>query len=141
VAFDSLKIPLKSASATVCGWAHRKLPPRSRSTPSIRGEITEIDHILARNMRPDRMQNLVTPRQAFLADVPAGERTSREDMINAANSYFEAMSMATANLLLSPRIASGTKMAPRLRITPHRFLGRYRWHRARTIRANLQAGD
>ena len=24
------------------------------------GEITEIEHILARNMRPDRMQNLVT---------------------------------------------------------------------------------
>jgi hypothetical protein len=55
------------------------------------GEITEIEHVLARNMRPDRMQNLVTPREAFLADVPAGERTPREDMINAANSYFEAI--------------------------------------------------
>ena len=55
------------------------------------GEITEIEHVLARNMRPDRMQNLVTPREAFLADVPPGERTSREDMINAANSYFEAI--------------------------------------------------
>jgi hypothetical protein len=55
------------------------------------GEITEIEHVLARNMRPDRMQNLVTPREPFLADVPAGERTSREDMINAANSYFEAI--------------------------------------------------
>ena len=37
------------------------------------------------------MQNLVTPRAAFLADVPPGERTPREDMINAANSYFEAI--------------------------------------------------
>jgi hypothetical protein len=55
------------------------------------GEITEIEHILARNMRPDRMQYLMTPRAAFLADVPAGERTPREDMINAANSYFEAI--------------------------------------------------
>ena len=55
------------------------------------GEITEIEHVLARNMRPDRMQNLVTPREAFLSDVPAGERTPREDMINAANSYFEAI--------------------------------------------------
>src|SRR5271155_3335483 len=36
----------------------------------IDGEITEIEHILARNMRPDRMQNLMTPRTAFLADVP-----------------------------------------------------------------------
>jgi hypothetical protein len=40
------------------------------------GEITEIEHVLARNMRADRMQNLITPR---------------EDMINAANSYFEAI--------------------------------------------------
>jgi hypothetical protein len=43
----------------------------------IDGEITVIEHVLARNMRPDRMQNLVTPRAAFLADVPPGERTSR----------------------------------------------------------------
>jgi len=28
----------------------------------IGGKITEIEHVLARNMRPDRMQNLVTPR-------------------------------------------------------------------------------
>ena len=37
------------------------------------------------------MQNLITPRAALLAEVPAGERTSREDMINTANSYFEAI--------------------------------------------------
>jgi hypothetical protein len=55
------------------------------------GEITEIEHVLARNLRADRMQNLMTPRAALLADVPASERTSREDMINAANSYFEAI--------------------------------------------------
>jgi hypothetical protein len=95
VKHDPAGLPLsrgdQSASATACGWARRKLPPRSRSTPSIRGEITDIDHILARNMRPDRMQYLMTPRAAFLADVPAGERTPREDMINAANSYFEAI--------------------------------------------------
>jgi hypothetical protein len=64
----------------------------------INGEITEIEHILARNMRPDRMQNLVTPRQAFLADVPIGERTPREDMINAANSYFEAIEHGNGEL-------------------------------------------
>jgi len=54
-------------------------------------EITEIEHVLARGIRADRMQNLIAPRAALLADVPAGERTSREDMINAANSYFEAI--------------------------------------------------
>jgi hypothetical protein len=57
----------------------------------IDGEITEVEHILARNMRPDRMQNLITPRVAFLADVPPAERTPREEMINAANRYFEAI--------------------------------------------------
>jgi hypothetical protein len=57
----------------------------------IDGEITEIEHVLARNMRPDRMQNLVTPRAAFLADVPPAERTPREDMIDAANRYFESI--------------------------------------------------
>ncbi len=55
------------------------------------GEITEIEHVLARNMRPDRMQNLITPRAAFLEDVPASERTPRDEMMNAANSYFEAI--------------------------------------------------
>jgi hypothetical protein len=57
----------------------------------IGGEITEIEHVLARNLRPDRMQNLITPREALLADVSANERTSREGMIDAANSYFEAI--------------------------------------------------
>lgn len=45
------------------------------------GEITD-EHVLARNMRPDRMQNLITPRAALLADVLPSERTSREDMID-----------------------------------------------------------
>jgi len=64
----------------------------------IDGEITEIEHVLARNMRADRMQNLITPRAAFLADVPPAERTSREDMIHAANSYFEAIEHGNGEL-------------------------------------------
>jgi hypothetical protein len=57
----------------------------------IDGKVTEIEHVLARNLRPDRMQNLITPRPGLLADVPAAERTSREDMIDAADAYFEAI--------------------------------------------------
>ena len=64
----------------------------------IDGEITEIEHVLARNLRPDRMQNLITPRAAFLANVPPGQRTSREDMLNAANSYFEAIEHGNGKL-------------------------------------------
>jgi hypothetical protein len=96
------------------------------------GEITEIEHVLARNMRPDRMQNLMTPRAAFLADVPPGERTSREDMINAANSYFESIEHGDGKSLLSPRIASGTKMAAKPGTTPRPCLGRFRWARPKT---------
>lgn len=48
-------------------------------------KITEIEHVLARNMRADRM------RPGLLADVPANERTPRQVMIDAADSYFEAI--------------------------------------------------
>src|SRR5690242_13589880 len=46
----------------------------------IHGEITEIEHVVARNMRPDRMQNLVTPRPALPADVSDSDKTPREEM-------------------------------------------------------------
>jgi hypothetical protein len=57
----------------------------------VNGKITEVEHVLARNIRPDRMQNLIQPRPALLEDVPASDRTPREVMINAADSYFEAI--------------------------------------------------
>jgi len=57
----------------------------------IHGQITEIEHVLARNMRPDRMQNLITPRPGLLADVSDSDKTSREEMLTAADSYFEAI--------------------------------------------------
>jgi hypothetical protein len=64
----------------------------------IRGEITEIEHVLARNMRPDRMQNLITPRPALLADVSDSDKTSREEMLSAADSYFEAIEHGQGSL-------------------------------------------
>jgi hypothetical protein len=54
-------------------------------------KITEIEHVLARNLRADRMENLITARPALLVDVPSSERTTRELMLNAADSYFEAI--------------------------------------------------
>jgi hypothetical protein len=57
----------------------------------IGGKITEIEHVLARNMRPDRMQNLVTARPGLLADINDNEKTPRQVMIDAADSYFEAI--------------------------------------------------
>ena len=58
----------------------------------INGRITEVEHVIARNIRGEAaLANLVTARAAFGTDVPANERTSREDMINAADNYFEAI--------------------------------------------------
>jgi len=57
----------------------------------VNGKITEIEHVIARNMRADRMQNLITPRPGLLADVPSAERTPRDQMVNAAYLYFDAI--------------------------------------------------
>ena len=58
----------------------------------INGRITEIEHVINRNVRGEAaLKNLVAPRAALLADVPADERTPREEMINAADNYFEAI--------------------------------------------------
>ena len=60
----------------------------------INGRITEIEHVIARNIRGAALDNLVTPRPAFVADVPAAERTPRDEMFNAADNYFEAIEHA-----------------------------------------------
>lgn len=57
----------------------------------INGRITEIEHVINRSVRGPALANLTVPRHAFLEDVPAAERTSREDMVNAADDYFEAI--------------------------------------------------
>jgi hypothetical protein len=57
----------------------------------INGKITGIEHVLARNIRTDRMQNLVIARLGLLADVNDNDRTPRQVMIDAADSYFESI--------------------------------------------------
>ena len=56
-----------------------------------RGRILEIEHLIDRNVAPQAMELLRTPRPALLNDVPAAQRSSREVMIAAANSYFDAL--------------------------------------------------
>jgi hypothetical protein len=56
------------------------------------GKITEIEQILERN--PDtarRVEALGEPREAFLTEVPEGDRMSRHAMIVTANKYFTGM--------------------------------------------------
>jgi hypothetical protein len=56
-----------------------------------RRHITEIEHLVDRNVAPEAMELLKTPRPGLVSDVPASERTPREVMIWAANSYFDAL--------------------------------------------------
>jgi hypothetical protein len=56
-----------------------------------RGRILEIEQLVDRNVAPQAMPLLKTPRSGLLNDVPGGQRTSREVMIRAANSYFDAL--------------------------------------------------
>lgn len=58
----------------------------------INGRITEIEHVINRgNLSPAAMANLQTSRAALVTDVPAAEHTPRDEMINAADDYFEAI--------------------------------------------------
>lgn len=53
--------------------------------------ITEIEHLIDRDVAPEAMKLLRTPRPGLLNDVPASERSSREMMIWVAHSYFDAL--------------------------------------------------
>ncbi len=54
-------------------------------------QITEIEHVLDRDLTEEGMPNLVTPRPALLEKVPPEKRNSRADMLCIANSYFDAI--------------------------------------------------
>jgi hypothetical protein len=49
-------------------------------------------------MRPDRMQNLIAPRPGLLADVSDSDKTSRDVMLSAADSYFESIEQGKGSI-------------------------------------------
>jgi hypothetical protein len=55
------------------------------------GKITEIENVISRDLRPAALANLQTPRPALLEDVPAAERTARDQMLAAAFAYFDSI--------------------------------------------------
>jgi hypothetical protein len=55
------------------------------------GEITEAEHLIARDLRPTSLGNLETPRPGLLASVPPSERVPRAQMIKDALSYYTAI--------------------------------------------------
>jgi hypothetical protein len=64
----------------------------------VNGQITEIEHVVARGLRPDAVKNLANPRPEFIATLPAANRLPRQQMVNIADSYFEAIEHANGKL-------------------------------------------
>ena len=57
----------------------------------VNGRITEMEHLIAGNLREASLRNLRRPRAAFLTTVPKSERTPRAEMLNIGISYYEAL--------------------------------------------------
>ncbi len=64
----------------------------------VNGQITEIEHVVARNLRADALKNLAMPCPEFSATLPAASRLPRQQMVNIADSYFEAIEHANGKL-------------------------------------------
>lgn len=64
----------------------------------VNGQITEIEHVLARNLRPAAVKSLANPRPEYSADLPVADRLPRQQMVNIADSYFEAIEHANGKL-------------------------------------------
>src|SRR5262245_29431313 len=55
------------------------------------GVITEIEHLVARNLGERSLGNLATPRMTLLTTVPAAQRTSRDQLLKIGASYYDAL--------------------------------------------------
>ena len=64
----------------------------------VNGQITEIEHVLARNLRADAVANLARSRPEFVTPLPAASRLPRQQMVSIADSYFEAILHANGKL-------------------------------------------
>jgi hypothetical protein len=64
----------------------------------VNGQIIEIEHVLARNLRADAVKNLATPRPEFVTALPPAARSPRQQMVNISDSYFEAIEHANGKL-------------------------------------------
>jgi len=64
----------------------------------VNGQITEIEHVLARNLRADALKNLANPRPEYVTALSTASRLPRQQMVNIADSYFEAIEHADGKL-------------------------------------------
>jgi hypothetical protein len=63
-----------------------------------RGKILEIEQLWDRNINDAAIPLLTTPRETLVNDVPASQKSSREVLIRAANSYFDALEGDDGNI-------------------------------------------
>jgi hypothetical protein len=56
-----------------------------------RGQILEVEQLWHRNINAAAVPLLTTPRPTLVNDIPPAERLSREVLLRAANSYFDAL--------------------------------------------------
>jgi hypothetical protein len=56
-----------------------------------RGQILEVEQLWDRNINAAAVPLLTTPRLTLVNDIPPAERLSREVLLRAANSYFDAL--------------------------------------------------
>ena len=56
-----------------------------------KGQITEVEHLVARQLRPTSLPNLQSPRPGLLTVVPPAERSSREELLKIGASYYDAL--------------------------------------------------
>jgi hypothetical protein len=56
-----------------------------------KGRITEVEHLVARQLRETSLPNLQTPRPGLLAEVPPAERSSRGQLLKIGASYYDAL--------------------------------------------------
>jgi hypothetical protein len=62
------------------------------------GKITEIEHIVVRDVRPAGLPNLVTPRPGLVEIIPPDDRVSRDEMFKIANSYFDSIEQSNGDV-------------------------------------------
>jgi hypothetical protein len=55
------------------------------------GVITEVEHLVARNLGERNLGNLATPRVPLLTTVPQAQRSSREQLLKIGASYYDAL--------------------------------------------------
>lgn len=64
----------------------------------MKGKITEVEHVLARNLRDTMLDNLKAPRPGINTEIPLAQRLPRWQLIGLGYSYYDALELDNGNL-------------------------------------------